>query len=146
MKLAFRIIEDNPVLGVGSNNFSVVMDRYLIPELRSGFVFAVHNKYLLVWAETGTLGLLAYLAFLLGTLRKSWQCWRFQDRFLSTIGLALGAGLAGHMLHMTVEVFNGRPLAQLICLTAGLLTAMHRIGATFSSADSGWDHPLTEPQ
>lgn len=137
MKLAFRIVEDNPVLGVGSNNFSAVMDRYLIPELRGGFIFAVHNKYLLVWAETGTLGLLAYLAFLLGTLRRGWQCWRFQDRFLSTLGLALAAGLAGHMLHMTVEIFNGRPLAQLVWLTAGLLTAMHRMGAPHSPADSG---------
>jgi O-antigen ligase len=136
MKLAFRIIEDNPVLGVGSNNFSTVMDRYLIPELRSGFVFAVHNKYLLVWAETGILGILAYLTFLLGTLRRGWQCWKFQDRLLSTIGLALAAALAGHMLHMTVEVFNGRPLAQLVCLTAGLLTAMHRIGAAQSLVDS----------
>lgn len=135
MRLAFRIIEDNPVLGVGSNNFSTVMDRYLIPELRSGFVFAVHNKYLLVWAETGTLGLLAYLAFLLGTLRRGWQCWKFQDRLLATLGFALAAGLAGHMLHMTVEVFNGRPLAQLVWLTAGLLTAMHRMGAAPSAAE-----------
>src|SRR5690349_11773436 len=29
MKLAFRIIEDNPILGVGANNFTVIMDRYL---------------------------------------------------------------------------------------------------------------------
>jgi len=68
--LAFRIIGDHPVLGAGSNNFSVVMDRYLTPEFRHGFLYAVHNKYLLIWAETGIGGLLAYLAFLFGSLRK----------------------------------------------------------------------------
>jgi putative inorganic carbon (HCO3(-)) transporter len=135
MKLAFRIIEDNPVLGVGSNNFSVVMDRYIIPELRGGFVYAVHNKYLLVWAETGTLGLLAYIIFLLGTLRKGWQCWQLNQGFLSTIGLAFAAAIAGHMFQMGVDVFNGRPVAQLLLLAAGLLNAMHRICATNLPAD-----------
>lgn len=135
MKLAFRIIEDNPVLGVGSNNFPVVMDRYIISELRSGFVYAVHNKYLLVWAETGSLGLLAYLAFLLGALRKGWQCWQLNAGVLSTLGLAFAAAIAGHMFQMGVDVFNGRPVAQLLWLTAALLTAMHRICATPPSAD-----------
>lgn len=136
MKLAFRIIEDNPVLGVGSNNFPVVMNRYITSEFRSGFLFTVHNKYLLVWAETGILGLLAYLAFLLGTLRTGWKNWKQSDGPLSTLGLAITAALAGHMLQMAVEVFNGRPLAQLIWTTAGLLTAMQHIGSMPSSAEA----------
>jgi O-antigen ligase len=68
MRLAFRIIEDNPVLGVGNNNFAVAMNRYVTSEFRRGFLYTVHNKYMLVWAETGTCGLLAYLAFFLGTV------------------------------------------------------------------------------
>jgi O-antigen ligase len=47
MNLALRIIEDHPVLGLGANNFTVVMDQYLSAEFRRGFLFAVHNKYLL---------------------------------------------------------------------------------------------------
>lgn len=71
------------------------------------FLFSVHNKYLLVWAETGSLGLMAYLAFLFGALRKGWQCWKLPDAALATLGLALTAGLARHMLPMTVEVSTG---------------------------------------
>jgi len=134
MKLAFRIIEDHPVLGVGSNNFQAVMDRYSNAELRTGFFYTVHNKYLLVWAETGILGLIFYLAFLGGALRKGWLCWKFNQDFLSILSLALTLALTGHMVHMNVDVFNGRPLAQLVWLTAGLLTAIHRMGATHSSA------------
>jgi len=127
MKLAFRIIEDNPVLGVGANNFTVVMDRYLTPEFRHGFLFAVHNKYLLVLSETGIVGLLAFLAFLLDALRKGWQCWARQDRLLAPLALGFAAGIAGHMVHMSVDVFRGRPTQQLLWLVAGLLTAMHRM-------------------
>jgi putative inorganic carbon (HCO3(-)) transporter len=127
MKLAFRIFEDNPVLGVGANNFTVVMDHYLTSEFRRSWLFAVHNKYLLVLSETGIVGLLAFLAFLLDALRKGWQCWRFQDGLISPLALGFAAAIAGHMLHMTVDVFRGRPTQHLLWLIAGLLTAMHRI-------------------
>src|SRR6266446_269382 len=135
MNLAFRIIEDNPVLGVGVNNFTVVMDRYLTPEFRRGFLFAVHNKYLLVFSETGIIGLLAFLAFLLDALRKGWQCWAFQDRLLSPLALGIAAGIAGHMVHMNVDVFRGRPTQQLVWLIAGLLTAMLRMGQPRPTVD-----------
>lgn len=127
MKLALRIFEDNPVLGVGANNFTVVMDRYLTSDFREGWLFAVHNKYLLVLAETGIFGLLAFLAFLVDALRKGWQCWSLQDRLLSPLALGIMAGIAGHMVHMTVDVFRGRPTQQLLWLLAGLLASMHRI-------------------
>jgi O-antigen ligase len=127
MQLAYRMIADNPVLGVGANNFAVAMDRYLTPEFRHGWRFAVHNKYLLVLAETGIGGLLAYLAFLLGTLRTGWQCWKVQDSLLSPLALGFVAGIAGHMVHLTVDLFHVRPVQQLLWLVAGLLTAMYRI-------------------
>jgi putative inorganic carbon (HCO3(-)) transporter len=127
MKLAFRMIEDSPVLGVGSNNFQLVMPRYLTSEFRQGFRYAVHNKYLLVLTETGIGGFLAYLAFLLGTLRKGWRCWKLDDRILSPLALGFTAALAGHMVQMGVDVFRGRPITQLVWLVAGLLAATHRV-------------------
>jgi putative inorganic carbon (HCO3(-)) transporter len=135
MKLALRIFEDNPVLGVGANNFTVVMDRYLTSDFREGWLFAVHNKYLLVLAETGIVGLLAFLAFLLDALRKGWQCWVHRDPLLSSLALGFTAAIAAHMLHMTVDVFRGRPTQQLLWLVAGLLTAMLRICRSDPCAD-----------
>ncbi len=129
-KLAFRMIADNPVLGVGANNFTSAMDQYATSEFRHEWLWAVHNKYLLILAETGAGGLLAYLAFLLSTLRKGWQCWKLGDSVLSPLALGLVAAIAGHMVHQGVDLFRDRPLQQLLLLVAGLLAAMHRICAT----------------
>jgi len=135
MKLALRIFEDNPGLGVGANNYTVVMDRYLTSDFREGWLFAVHNKYLLVLAETGIVGLLAFLAFLLDALREGWRCWVHGDTLLSPLALGFTAGIAAHMLHMTVDVFRGRPTQQLLWLVAGLLAAMLRISRSDPSTD-----------
>ena len=127
MNLAFRIIADNPILGVGSNNFSAVMDGYLTSEFRRGFLYTVHNKYLLVWAEIGFAGLLAYLAFLFGALRKGWACWKQNDRLLSILALGLTAAMIGNMVHQSVDIFHDRAVTQLLWLVAGLLFATHGI-------------------
>jgi len=127
--LAFRMIADHPVLGVGANNFSVVMQHYLTSYFRTGFLYVVHNKYLLIWTETGVGGLLAYLAFLRGALRIGWQCSKQNDRYLSMLALGITAAIVGQIVHMNFDVFRIGPVPELLWLLAGLLIPMHRIGA-----------------
>ena len=127
MKLALRITEEHPVIGVGPNNFTVVMDRYLTAEFRHAFLYVVHNKFLLVLSETGLAGLMAYLAFLIGAMRRGWRTWKAQDRTLSPLALGLTTAIGGHMVQMSVELFRGRPVQQLLWVCAALLVAMHRI-------------------
>lgn len=134
MNLAFRIIADNPVFGVGSNNFSATMDGYLTSEFRRGFLYTVHNKYLLVWAEIGFAGLLAYLAFLFGAVRKGWASWKQNDRLLSTLALGFTTAIIGNMVHQSVDIFHDRSVTQLLWLVAGLLFAMNGILRTQSAS------------
>jgi O-antigen ligase len=126
-QLAFRIIADHPVLGAGANNFSVVMEEYLTPEFRHGFLYAVHNKYLLIWSETGLGGLIAYLAFLFGALRLGWKCWRKNIPPWSMLALGITAAIVGHMMHMSAELFRVGPVQELLWLMVGLLGAMHKL-------------------
>lgn len=127
MHIALAMAEDHPLLGVGANNFPLAMKKYLTPEFDNQWIYTVHNKYLLVWSETGPLALLAFVAFLLITVWRGWQCWQRQDDFLAPLALALTTAVIGVMLHMNVDVFRGRPLVQLLCLVAALLTAMRSI-------------------
>lgn len=137
MNLAFRMIADNPILGVGSNNFSAAMVDYLTPEFRSGFLYIVHNKYLLVWSEIGPGGLLAYLAFLIGILQMGRACWRQGDPFLSTLALGITVAVIGDMVHQNVEILQGPGTTQVVWLIAGLVVAMRQIvRAQIASCDS----------
>jgi O-antigen ligase len=127
MNLAFRMIADNPILGVGANNFSAAMVDYLTPEFRKGFLYTVHNKYLLVWSEIGPGGLLAYLAFFIGILRIGRACWKQGDPLLSTLALGMTVAVVGDMVHQSVEILQDRGIIQLLWLIAALVVAMQEI-------------------
>jgi putative inorganic carbon (hco3(-)) transporter len=127
--IASRIIQSHPLLGVGLNNFAVVMHSYITPDLGHIWIYIVHNKYLLIWAETGLGGLLAFILFLLLALLHGWKCWKLHDPVLAPLALGLGAAVVGDMVHMMVDVFNSRTATQQLWLIAALLVAMHRISA-----------------
>jgi O-antigen ligase len=137
MYLAGEMIADNPVIGVGANNFPVAMEPYLAPRYAGEFIYSVHNKYLLVWSETGIGGLLAFLWFLMATVRRGFRCWRNADPVLSPIALGCTAALCGHMFHMNVDVFRGRSIMQFVWLIAALLVVMERLVAAKRAAETG---------
>jgi putative inorganic carbon (HCO3(-)) transporter len=131
MTLALRIIADHPLLGVGANNFALVMLDYATPDFSDyggEWLYVVHNRYLLVWAETGVGGLVAFVWFLLATLRAGWRGWRLGDRLLSPLALGLAAALVGHAVHLSVDLFSGRPQAQTLWVCAALMVAISRLG------------------
>jgi O-antigen ligase len=128
-QLALNIIADHPIIGVGANNYATVMVDYLGPEFTGEWIFTVHNRYLLIWAEAGFLGLLSWLAFLGLTIYYGYQCWRLNDRFYSILGLGAVAGILAHMLHMTYDIFNARTLFQPLLTNAAFITAIALVGA-----------------
>lgn len=121
MKVAFEMIQDNPLLGVGVNNFAITMKQYI--NTKYGWITAVHNHYLMVWAETGFFALVAFMWFLLVHIRRGWQLWSTRDYLLAPLALGFIVAIIGHMGHMTVDVFNDRQ-HQLLWLIASLITAM----------------------
>jgi len=128
-QMAWAMISDNPLTGVGVNNCAVEAGPYCTrPEFRGEWFYTIHNKYLLEWVETGILGLLAFLAFLLTTLWTGWRVWLRRDRLLSPIAVALITAIGGQMIHMLVDVFISRPQVQSLWLCAALVAATSRIG------------------
>jgi putative inorganic carbon (HCO3(-)) transporter len=125
--IAWRMVLDHPLLGVGLNNYVLVMQNYVTPDLGQVWLYVAHNRYLLLWAEMGIGGFLVFVLFLLSTLRRGWAAWQFRDRLLSTLALALTAGLLGHMAHMLVEIFNGEQQQELLFVVAALIVAISRL-------------------
>lgn len=127
MKLAMNMIHDHPLLGVGANNFATVMNNYVTADLIGEWLYTVHNAYLRVWAEIGIGGLFAYLWILVATLRYGWRCGQSADPILAPLAVGLMAGVGGHMVQLFVDVFNCRPIVQLLWLSSGFLAAMYTV-------------------
>jgi len=137
MRTALEMIRDHPLLGVGPNNYSVAMKQYgAIYGKWGDWVYTVHNKLLLVWAETGPGGLVAFLWFLAATIRLGWQGWKAGDPWLSPLALGFTAALIGHIVHMQVDLFSARPEVQLLWVVAALVAVID-----FAARDR--DHPTS---
>ncbi len=104
-EIAFRMISEHPIIGIGANNFPVQMSNYVTTYNVGDFLATVHNNYLLIWSETGALGLAAYLWALFAIIRLAWRCSKSEDRFLAPIALAFVGASVGLMLHMMVDKF-----------------------------------------
>lgn len=70
-EVALKLIKENPLLGAGFSNFIPVFGQFYT-NLPIWTFQPVHNIYLLIAAETGMLGLLAFLWFLFLTLKSAW--------------------------------------------------------------------------
>lgn len=75
-----RLIEENPVFGVGSGNWKIEILKYDVVRYYNGWIVPrrVHNDYLTVLSETGIFGFIVYLSlfgfilfYLLSTIRKA---------------------------------------------------------------------------
>jgi putative inorganic carbon (HCO3(-)) transporter len=124
IRLATHMIRAHPLLGVGINNVGVDIPQYAGPDFDGQWLYTIHNKYLLIWAEAGVGALLAFVWFLAATLRRGWLTARAGDRLLSPLAVGLSAGIAGQLVHMGVDIFQSRPQVEGLWLAAALLAAM----------------------
>lgn len=129
-RVAERIIRDHPLFGVGANNYAIGMRDYRTPDVSGTWDYVVHNKYLLVWGETGAIGLLAFVAILVIALRAGMRASHSRDRATAMMAVGLTAALAGSMAHMLVDTFHGRPATTNLLIVAALLAALSGIAAS----------------
>lgn len=82
LEVGLHMIVEHPLLGVGAGNFEAAEPDYLRRySIVSAEVWAPHNLYLQMAAETGALGFLAWAAFFLSALGTGvWAWWRAGTR------------------------------------------------------------------
>lgn len=129
-ELAVGVISDNPILGVGANNFAYALDPYITVDFARSWVSTVHNKYLLVWAETGLIGLASFLFFIGSALVRLSRVVRAELPVLSPLAAGVGAGIIANMVHMWVEIYHSRAQTQMIWLMVGLGIAIGLLART----------------
>jgi O-antigen ligase len=104
MRGALAIVSDFPIFGSGLNNYQDTIKSYDVSgELTdSGYSPVVHNLLLLLAAETGMLGAIAFL-WLLTAL--AWRGFRFSfhDKAQPILAATIVVGLLASEMHMVVQ-------------------------------------------
>jgi O-antigen ligase len=102
--IAWRMILDHPLLGVGAGNFTIRLDDYLGRNHEA--IVAVgtnwtqpHNDFLWVLAEKGLLGLIPFLSVFLLAAWKVWTLSKSGDRATSWMAVFLGMGLVAYLVN-----------------------------------------------
>nr|WP_254914485.1 hypothetical protein [Sphingobium sp. Z007] len=127
------MVRDHPLLGVGLNSFV----QHLPGRTAYGGTEAltrtfganwpvVHDIYLLIWAEQGTIGFACFLAMLIGLLRTSWRnAKRCADPWLHALNVGALAGLCANLLDGLGSFFlRQMPGARLFWVIAAIIVAI----------------------
>lgn len=128
---AFNILEDHMYTGIGLNNMWLLALRreYLPLELMGREnLNVIHNKYLMVWVETGLFGLLSFLWLLSAVSLSAVQSLlRAKETYASIIITGLLAGLVVFLVHMLSDPFGARTRPQLLWLIIALIAATSQL-------------------
>ncbi len=135
LKIAWNMIEAHPIFGVGTNTFASVTKAYtLTPDLKGIYLHEVHNQYLLVFAEAGLLGFVAFVWFMIAAVKKALFLRRSRNVLFRSIGLGIGFGLVASMIHMMVDMFNSHMLMGSLFVSAAIVTAAGDLEAESETA------------
>jgi len=133
---AQRMWETAPWLGVGPSNYATVYSSVRLPLWEDALGHA-HNIYLNVLAETGLIGLAAYLLMWTGVAGWLWR--RTRQQQLGSWEQALLVGVLGVVAHLTVHQLFDNLYVQGIQLHAALW-----LGAAVAIANQMPDNRLEE--
>lgn len=133
---ASLIVTRNPVIGVGLGGYNKAA-RSNIPESFShvGKDFqealmklgVVHNKYLLLAAETGIVGLVLFLLLLWKAIALFFSVRQWRDKVSAALGLGLACGLIGEAILYLFDHFYIDPGVELFWAFCGFLLALVRV-------------------
>lgn len=134
MVVAMKMIAEKPVLGFGVNRFVYDMVPYTpqasVPALIDRFgegIPAVHNIYLLVWSEQGTIGFLAFLFFHIHLLRIAYRNLRYRiDDRMHAVNIGAACGVLALMIDGMASFYLRVPAcARTFWVVAALIVAIN---------------------
>jgi O-antigen ligase len=142
--VAWRMVEQEPIRGVGGGNFPVSSVHYLLEPgaiARSDFIVGspkvAHNTYLELWAELGLVGLILFLSVvgfcLYSALKAAGSFARQGDDQMEVIARTLFVALAALL---AADFFGSRLTNKEIWLLLGLAPALLAIARSREPTES----------
>ncbi len=103
--VAFRIVRERPLLGVGEASFLAAWKQYAAIDAPIDHPYVAHNLFLEVVGELGLVGLFGMVGLLLCSL---WSGWRARNGELGGEARAVFAALVGYLV---CQLFSGYSLS-----------------------------------
>src|SRR5262249_7488076 len=94
------------------------------------WLWVVHNEYLLVWAERGLLGFVAWSAWMLAGLRQAIRATTVQAQQFQAFGIGCVAGFVGLLWEYTLNMFPSYCCYALLWCLFGILVAGNTLYAS----------------
>lgn len=142
--VGLRVFMEHPVLGVGPAQFGLyfqdIENRFLAGY--QPFPRPLHNMYLAVAAEHGTVALLAFIALIIVALRDLQAARRGRDPTLAVLAEAVQFGLG---LYLLAAVFDPVHQQRMIWLILGLGLAIGRVHRELDEASCEPPAALVRP-
>ncbi len=132
--IAWKMVEQKPVLGFGLNSFVYHMIPYSkyktlenMQDKLGDVLPVVHNIYLLTWSEQGTLGMLFFIGLHLHVFRLGMRNANFyEDRMLFMMNLGCLSGFVAIMADGLVSFFiRHPPCARVYWIVIAMITAIN---------------------
>lgn len=127
---ALEVIRNNPFMGIGLNNYSLVISKYDVTGIHKEWVaMPVHNLFLLIAAETGIMSLLVFMAFWAIILQKVYALSKINNKKTFILSIAFLISLTSFfIIHQVDPTYRFYPSIQReIWLIAGLVVSSNRI-------------------
>jgi len=134
MAVSWEMIKAKPIFGFGLNTFVFFAPEYtdygtagrVMDEYGTNLP-VVHNIYLLVWVEQGTIGFLLFLAMYGYLLKLGWRNMKCNyNNMLYFINLGCMAGLMAHAVDGMASFFLRNPApGRIFFIVAGLIVAIY---------------------
>jgi O-antigen ligase len=123
-QMALHMMSDHPIIGVGTDNFFKLYPFYRVsPALM--YSYYCHNIYLQMWAEAGTIGLIAILSLVSSVaLSYAGALKRTRDETWRSLLVGITAAFAGYAVFSgTCNTLHDQPFWLLMALSVVVLRA-----------------------
>jgi len=134
--IAVEMIKSHPFCGIGLNTATSQVYNYAAKVGAEGWVFIVHNQFLLIWAETGIFGLLAFIALFRVALREASRLKRSSDPELRSAGLWLFWSLVTLIWGLNLDHVSGAATYKLVFLLFGVSVGAAHLAPPRAKADA----------
>jgi O-antigen ligase len=125
-RISFRMYKAHPVIGVGFGTYDTQKRAYLPPEWK-GWIYTVHNHYLLILSETGAIGLIALIILHLWVLRVAYLGIGKVSPEFRPLQISILAGLLAMYWEQNWDIFSSRQQNYLFWLLAAMAVVLPRV-------------------